>query len=70
MKRKIQIEYGPKIHIVETEEVISMTLVLSTRTPNTRFVSAVCSRSFVDLSSQLITTRSIASHPRIASHFR
>jgi hypothetical protein len=48
MKRKIQIEFGPKI--VEDAGVTSTNPTLSTRIPNTRLASAVSSRSFVDLS--------------------
>jgi hypothetical protein len=47
-----------------------MTLAPSMRTLNTQLASAVCSRSFVDLSPRPIITRSIVSRPRIASRFR
>jgi hypothetical protein len=48
MKRKIQIESGPKI--VEATGITSTNPPLFTRSPSTPHASAVSSRSFVDLS--------------------
>jgi hypothetical protein len=57
MKRKIQIESGPKTPVVEAAGVTSRNPTLSTRIPNTRRASAVSSRSFVDLSLRPLAAR-------------
>jgi hypothetical protein len=49
MKHKIQIEFGPKTQDRGSPRATSMNPALSTRTPNTQHVSAVSSRSSVDL---------------------
>jgi hypothetical protein len=67
MKRKIQIESGPKTHqIVETAGVTSTNPTLSTRIPNTWLTSAMYSRSFDDLLSQHIAAGSTERRLRTA----
>jgi hypothetical protein len=52
---------------METTGVTSTTLAISTRTPNIRLASVVCSRSSDDLSSRLIAARSTVSHLQTVS---
>jgi hypothetical protein len=56
MKRKIQIDSGLYIKIVEAVDVTSTSPVLSARTPSTPHASAVSSKSFADLSPRLAAT--------------